>query len=93
MSELFIDVIIPCYNAADTIERAVMSVLSQSNLGRVYLIDDGSVDETWQVVTRLQESHPNLIHIEKLPVNKGVATARNWGAMLAKSDFIAFFGC
>ena len=90
MSELFIDVIIPCYNAADTIERAVMSVLSQSNLGRVYLIDDGSVDETWQVITRLQESHPNLIHIEKLPVNKGVATARNWGAMLAKSDFIAF---
>ncbi|WP_155400115.1 glycosyltransferase family 2 protein [Moraxella bovoculi] len=90
MPEPSIDVIIPCYNAADTIERAVMSVLIQSNLGRIYLIDDGSVDETWQVITRLQKNHPNLIHIERLPINKGVATARNWGAMLAKSDFIAF---
>lgn len=85
-----IDVIIPCYNSQNTLTRAVDSVLCQDNLGKIYLIDDGSVDETWQVMSALQDRYPDTIHAERLPANKGVATARNWGAMLAKSDFVAF---
>lgn len=87
---LAIDVIIPCYNTATTLARAVDSVLGQDNLGRIYLIDDGSTDDTWQVMTALQHAHPTQIHIERLATNKGVATARNFGAILAKSDHIAF---
>lgn len=87
---LKIDVIIPCHNTAETLTRAVDSVLCQDNLGKIYLIDDGSTDDTWQVITSLQNKYKSYIHAEKLPQNKGVATARNWGAMLAKSDYIAF---
>ena len=41
-----IDVIIPCYNAAQTLERAVKSVLNQPHLGTLWLIDDASTDQT-----------------------------------------------
>ncbi|MDO4450197.1 MAG: glycosyltransferase family 2 protein [Moraxella sp.] len=85
-----IDVIIPCYNTATTLVRAVESVLGQDNLGGIYLIDDGSTDDTWQVIVDLQNTYPTQIHAERLPTNKGVATARNFGAMLAKSDYVAF---
>lgn len=86
---IHIDVIIPCHNTAKTLTRAVESVLGQDNLGKIYLIDDGSVDDTWQMMVDLQNTHPQ-IHAERLSTNKGVATARNFGAMLAKSDYIAF---
>lgn len=85
-----IDVIIPCYNTAHILARAVGSVLVQEHLGKIYLVDDGSTDDTWQVILSLQNAHPDKIHPEKLTQNKGVAIARNIGAMLAKSDFIAF---
>lgn len=85
-----IDVIIPCYNTAHTLPRAIESVLVQEHLGKIYLVDDGSTDDTWQVILSLQNAHPDKIHAEKLTQNKGVAIARNIGAMLAKSDFIAF---
>lgn len=87
---IFIDVIIPCHNAVQTLQRAVDSVLSQSNLGKIYLIDDGSTDDTWQLMTALKDAYPEFIHIERLPSNKGAAVARNWGVMLAKSEYIAF---
>ena len=41
-----IDVIIPCYNAEQTLSRAVQSALSQTYLGKIWLIDDGSKDNT-----------------------------------------------
>lgn len=85
-----IDVVIPCYNTANTLSCAVESVLVQEHLGKIYLIDDDSTDDTWQTILSLQNAYPAKIHAEKLTQNKGVATARNIGAMLAKSDFVAF---
>ena len=41
-----IDVIIPFYNAEQTLSRAVQSVLSQTYLGKIWLVDDGSKDNT-----------------------------------------------
>ncbi|WP_066801420.1 glycosyltransferase family 2 protein [Moraxella oblonga] len=90
MSNLKIDVIIPCHNTAHTLVRAVESVLIQRNLGKIYLIDDGSCDDTWQVMTFLQNQYPQQICTEKFTQNKGVAMTRNFGAMLAKSDYVAF---
>ena len=41
-----IDVIIPCYNAERTLSRAVQSVIGQVCLGKLWLIDDASTDNT-----------------------------------------------
>ena len=35
-----IDVIIPCYNAENTLLRSVQSALNQAELGKIWLIDD-----------------------------------------------------
>ncbi|SMB83629.1 Glycosyltransferases involved in cell wall biogenesis [Pasteurella testudinis DSM 23072] len=48
-----LDVVIPCYNAEKTLQRAVDSVLNQSAVHRLYLIDDGSQDRTWQLIQQL----------------------------------------
>ena len=42
-----LDIIIPCYNAVETLERAVKSCLNQTNVHAIYLIDDASTDNTW----------------------------------------------
>lgn len=42
----YIDVIIPCYNAENTLGRAVESVLVQPELGCLWLVDDASTDNT-----------------------------------------------
>ncbi|MDU5696239.1 MAG: glycosyltransferase family A protein [Haemophilus parainfluenzae] len=88
-----IDVVIPCYNAEQTLVRAVESVLLQGNLGRLWLIDDASTDNTFALALQFAAQYPDKISVEQMPKNNGVAMARNWGAMLsAKSavDFVAF---
>lgn len=85
-----IDVIIPCYNSAETLERAVHSVLNQSYLGKIWLIDDGSTDNTYALAKQFSEQYPDRIWVEKMPQNSGVAKARNWGALQSSAEFIAF---
>lgn len=87
---LSLDVIIPCYNAANTVRRAVMSALAQSCVRRVYLIDDGSSDGSWQVLQSLKADFGDKIHLEKRHQNGGAALARNVGAILSDADMIAF---
>ncbi|PJG82331.1 glycosyltransferase family A protein [Caviibacterium pharyngocola] len=85
-----IDVIIPCYNCAATLGRAVESVLQQPNLGRLYLVDDASTDNTRELAEQFVRRFPDKIRLEILPYNGGVAKARNWGALQSNAEFIAF---
>ena len=85
-----IDVIIPCYNAAATLERAVSSVLPQSALHQIIIVDDASTDETVHVAQALQQQYPQRIRLETLPQNGGVARARNWGMLVSQADVVAF---
>lgn len=78
-----IDVVIPCYNAEKTLVRAVESVLQQNNLGNLWLIDDASTDNTFELALQLAEQYPDRISVEQMPKNSGVAMTRNWGAMLS----------
>ncbi len=88
-TSLTLDVIIPCYNAQKTLIRAVKSVLQHQCVQYVWLIDDGSIDNTWDQMQRLAQSDKR-IRIEKMPHNSGVAKARNWGALQSEADLIAF---
>ena len=85
-----IDVIIPCYNAEKTLVRAVQSALNQAELAKIWLVDDGSTDDTFELMLSLQAQFPEKICIEQMPKNGGVAKARNWGALQSEAALIAF---
>ena len=85
-----IDVVIPCYNAAQTLARGVASVLAQRQLGKIWLIDDRSEDNTLDVALDFARRYPDKIYVESMPRNGGVAKARNWGALQSQAEFIAF---
>ena len=79
-------VIIPTYNRAAYVRRAVDSVLGQTVQGLdVIVVDDGSTDETKQVLSFYRDR----IRYVYQP-NAGVSAARNAGARLAKSEWLAF---
>jgi len=82
-----ISVVIPLYNKALYIERAIQSVLGQTlSLREIIVIDDGSTDGGGEVVKSIQDPRIVLVRQE----NQGVSAARNRGIELAKSELIAF---
>lgn len=85
-----IDVIVPCYNAAHTLERTINSILGQKKLGKIIIIDDASTDHSVKIAKKLQKQTPDLIKIECLARNGGVARARNWGMLVSTAPILAF---
>ncbi len=84
-----ISVIIPVYNAENTIENSVQSVLlSTYQKLEIILVDDGSTDNSKAICDKLSSQHKNIVvfHNE----NGGAARARNYGIEHANGDFISF---
>jgi glycosyltransferase involved in cell wall biosynthesis len=82
-----ISVIIPAYNASGTVGTAVDSVLAQSFSDfELLVIDDGSRDDTAEVVQARDDPRVNCIRTE----NGGVSVARNRGLELASGSYVAF---
>ncbi len=82
---------VTCFNARDTIERALQSVLGQDwpSLD-VIIIDDCSSDGSWEIVEAWTVQHP-YVRAFRNPVNQGAATSRNTILHHAVGEFIAFF--
>ena len=82
-----ISVIIPVFNSALTIERAINSVFSQtfSNI-EIIVINDGSTDSSSLIL----KSYMNRIKKVNFDKNKGVSNARNHGMSIATGNYIAF---
>ena len=82
-----ISVVIPAYKNEETIERAVMSALSQTygNV-EVVAVDDGSPDKTGEILDKLAGEHKNLLVIHK--ENGGVSAARNDGIRKASGRWL-----
>ena len=90
MQPLF-TIAITCYNAEDTIQRAVDCALAQTWTPReIIIVDDASMDRSVMVVEKLERAHDE-IRLIRHKSNRGVAEARN--TLLAQADgaFIAFF--
>ena len=84
-------VIIPAYNAGQYIEKAVRSILSQSFSDlRLIVVDDGSADDTAEILRRIQAGDDRLLPIS-VP-NGGPARARNRGldAVEPGTEYVMF---
>lgn len=82
-----VSVVIPLYNKAPYIRRALESVLFQTvQPEEIIVVDDGSTDGGGDLVKGLNNPQINLIQ----QANQGVSAARNRGINEAKGDLIAF---
>jgi len=82
-------VIIPLYNKAAYVEKAIQSVLAQTcREFELIVVDDGSTDNSLEVVRNLQLSTFNFQLLTQN--NFGVSVARNNGVKVSKYYYIAF---
>ena len=85
-----LSMLIPCWNAAATIGRALASVLDEHGIPfECIVIDDGSTDGTADIVQAVADRDPRVVLI-RLPTNVGVSAARNNGLASARGDWVAF---
>lgn len=82
-----VSVVLPTYNRAPTLSRAVRSVLAQTFTDlELIVVDDGSTDATSSVLAQFDD--PRL-RVLRQP-NAGAAAARNAGIALAQGEWLAF---
>jgi len=83
-----VSVIIPTFNRADLLPKAVRSVLAQTYQDlEIVVIDDASADCTTSVVQRMNDPRIRYVRHER---NRGIAAARNTGVANATGRFLAF---
>ena len=88
--QLIFSIIIPTYNYAHTLDRAIDSILDQSGDGyEILIIDDGSTDHTSKIADGYCQKFPKKIKYY-LQDNQGPAAARNYGAELSVGEYIFF---
>ena len=85
-----VSVVIPGYNVGSYIGATIASLYSQTHKPReVICVNDGSTDNTLDVMYDLQKQHPDLIVIDQ--PNGGACSARNAGLKAATGKWIQFF--
>ncbi|MCE5230189.1 glycosyltransferase family 2 protein [bacterium] len=85
-----VSIIIPCYNQSAYVAHAVESALAQTFRDfEVILVDDGSTDQTPQILAKFQAGNPDRISIVSQS-NQGLSMARQAGLDRAPGEYIVF---
>ena len=83
-------IIVPCYNAASTVERTLLSVSQQTFKDfEVIVINDGSEDLSLQLINNFISKDPR-IKLLNLTQNQGLSHARNLGLDYSSGKYICF---
>lgn len=87
---MILSIIIPIYNSAKEIPKALNSILPQLQhiSAEILLIDDGSIDDSLQVCQDYAQQYPNIKVIHKQ--NTGVSDTRNTGICAAQGKYILY---
>ena len=86
-------VVVATYNRASLLKKTLKSLARQDipkNEYEVLVINDGSTDETEEIITAFKNTHPDLNLIYLTQENRGVAAARNLGTGHAKGHVVFF---
>jgi glycosyltransferase involved in cell wall biosynthesis len=83
-----VSVVIPTYNRAHLLPRAIQSVLDQTYQDlEIIIVDDGSRDNTERVIKNFKDERIRYIQHNQ---NKGASAARNTGIRESRGKYIAF---
>jgi len=88
-----VSVIVPTYNRAKSIIKCLSSIVNQTyNNLELIIIDDGSADNSEEIINNFIESYKGEKKIYYYrQENQGASIARNYGFSKSKGDFIVFF--
>ncbi|WP_169924013.1 glycosyltransferase family 2 protein [Sulfurifustis variabilis] len=87
-ADALVTVVIPTYNRAALLPKAIASVLRQTHARfEIVVVDDGSTDATATVVSSLQDPRIRYVRHER---NRGLPAARNTGIRAARGEYVAF---
>lgn len=82
-------IVIPCYNVESFVQRSIDSALSQTLTDiEIILVDDGSTDDTADILERAYQSDPRIHLINT--TNGGLSAARNVGIAESTAPYLAF---
>jgi glycosyltransferase involved in cell wall biosynthesis len=88
-------IIIPCFNEAKRLPVKIFyEFLREQHSIQFIFVDDGSKDNTYQILKSINDSFPKHTDILKLPENRGKAEAVRYGMLLAiskKPDLVGFW--
>lgn len=86
-----ISVIIPVYNAAPFVAKAVESALNQLETKEIILVEDGSKDNSLEICKSLAAEYESVkLFTHPGNCNKGAGASRNLGIEKANGDYVAF---
>lgn len=89
MNSPLVSIIIPAYNYANFISETILSIQKQTHTNwEALIIDDGSTDNTKDIVTDFAKSDSRIKYIYQ--TNKGLPAARNTGIKASEGVYIQF---
>ncbi len=83
-----LSIIVPVYNGEKTIKRAIESLLKQTTPVDIIVVNDGSKDNTEEIVLDLKKNNDNIYYFYK--ENSGISDSRNFGVDKVETEFFGF---
>ncbi len=86
-----VSIVLPAYNRAALIERAINSVINQTIKDwELIIVDDGSSDNTFDIVNKFLENYENIRYLKHS--NRKLSLSFNAGILAASGKFVTFLG-